>query len=49
MIVCVLLVGIGLYLIFSGTKEKTGCGCLGALVAGFLFILIFAVILTRML
>jgi hypothetical protein len=42
MIIIALLIGFGLYMIFTSTKERTGCGCLGAIVAVFLFILILA-------
>lgn len=39
-IICILLVAFGFYVIHNNIKEKTGCGCLGVVVAGLLFILI---------
>lgn len=41
MLVVVILIALGLYSIFSGTKERTGCGCLGVLAAAALFVMFF--------
>lgn len=40
MLVIMLILGLGVYGIYSGVKDKSGSGCLGVIVAVLLFILI---------
>jgi len=43
-IAAILVILLGLYIIKLSVKERTGCGCLGIIVAGLLFILIILAI-----
>lgn len=41
MIVAIALILFGFFAVVTGIEEKTGCGCLGIIVALLLFVLIF--------
>lgn len=40
MIIVFLLVSIGIYLLYQGFKEKTGCGCLALVLVAFIVLII---------